>query len=235
METFAPSYESKHLQTPEEELAFLREKLMQKEKEVASLKQEKPAEIIARETIGDYKKVSSEKVLHKDYVMPEKNSDAIVLELTPEDHDEKIAELLGIMQTHGIKNALDIVEKMNDPHVQDDFERFLVQYIKSGFPIEGLSEGSPEFKALQMTLFEITLPEKTDDGKERSLKEVISSMEQFYSGMMSVDDPEGTGYFTIELAVANHSDEFTFYVAVHDSKKSLLRSRCLLFSTMRRL
>ncbi|MEK7463841.1 MAG: DUF87 domain-containing protein [Patescibacteria group bacterium] len=227
METFNNSFGSEKLKTSEEELTFLREKLMQKEKEVASLKQEKPSETIARETIEGYKQVSSEKVLHKDYLMPEKKADEIVLELSPEDHDEKIAELLGIMQTHGIKNALDIVEKMNDPHVQDDFERFLVQYIKSGFPVEGLKEGSPEFKALHMTLFEITLPEKTDDGKERALKEVISSMEQFYSGMMSVDDPEGTGYFTIELAVANHSDEFTFYVAVHDSKKSLFEKQML--------
>ena len=227
METFVPSNESKHLETPEQELAFLREKLLQKEKEVASLRQEKAPEVVVKETLSDYKQVPAQEVLHKDYVMPEQKSEAIVLELTPEEHDEKIAEILGIMQTHGIKNALDIVEKMNDPHVQDDFERFLVQYIKSGFPAQGLSEKSPEFKALHMTLFEITLPEKTDDGKERALKEVISSMEQFYSGMMSVDDAEGTGYFTIELAVANHSDEFTFYVAVHNSKKSLFEKQML--------
>ncbi len=230
METFTPSFESKHLKTPEEELVFLREKLAQKEKEVASLRQEKTPEEIHRETIIDYKQVKTDKVLHKDYTMSRENSDAIVLQLSPEEHDEKIAELLGIMQTHGIKNALNIVEKMNDPHVQDDFERFLVQYIKSGFPVDGISEKSPEFKALNMTLFEITLPEKTDDGKERSLEEILSSMEQFYSGMMSVDDKSstgGTGYFSIELAVANNSDDFTFYVAVHDSKKSLFEKNML--------
>ena len=227
METFNNSFGPEKLKTSEEELTFLREKLLQKEKEVASLKQEKTPEIVAKETLNDYRQVPAQEVLHKDYIIPEQKSEAIVLELTPEEHDSKIAELLGIMQTHGIKNAMDIVEKMNDPHVQDDFERFLVQYIKSGFPAEGLSEKSPEFKALHMTLFEITLPEKTDDGKERALKEVISSMEQFYSGMMSVDDAEGTGYFTIELAVANHSDEFTFYVAVHDSKKSLFEKQML--------
>jgi hypothetical protein len=230
METFTPSFESKHLKTPEEELAFLREKLAQKEKEVASLKQEKTPEEIHQEAINDYKQAKTDKVLYKDYVMPAQNSEEIILQLSPEAHDEKIAELLGIMQTHGIKNALNIVEKMNDPHVQDDFERFLVQYIKSGFPVSGLNEKSPEFKALNMTLFEITLPEKTDDGKERALKEVLSSMEQFYSGMMSVDDTSptgGTGYFSIELAVANHSDDFTFYVAVHDSKKSLFEKNML--------
>lgn len=234
MELFTPSIESRNLKTPEEELIFLREKLAQKEREVASLKKdgqlEKTSDQIHSETINEYKNAQPSEVLHKDYVMPAEHSDGIVLQLTPEEHDEKIGELLGILQTHGIKNALSIVAKMNDPHVQDDFERFLVQYIKSGFPVDGLSEKSPEFKALNMTLFEITLPEKTDDGKERALKEVLSSMEQFYSGMMSVDDKDpsgGTGYFSIELAVANHSDEFIFYVAVHDSKKSLFEKNML--------
>ncbi len=231
METFTPSPESRHLKTPEEELNFLREKLAQKEKEVADMKIEKPSEVILRETVGDYKQVQTDKVLHKDYVMSTEKSEAIILELSPEEHDEKIAELLGIMQTHGIKNALNIVEKMNDPHVQDDFERFLVQYLKAGFPLQGMNEKAPEFKALHMTLYEVTLPEKSDEEKERALKEIISSMEQFYSGMMSVDDRSsnaiGTGYFTIELAVANHSDEFSFNVAVHDSKKSLFEKQML--------
>lgn len=230
MEIPINSLEQKELKNPEEELAFLRERLALKEKEVAELKQEKTTEEIHKETIKEYKQIPNEKVLHKDYNLPTKKSEEIVLQLSPEEHDEKIAELLGIMQTSGIKNALNIVDKMNDPHVQDDFERFLIQYIKSGFPAEGLSEKSPEFKALHMTLFEITLPEKTDEGKERALKEVISSMEQFYSGMMSVgdrDSKDGTGYFVIELAVANHSDEFTFYVAVHDSKKSLFEKQML--------
>ncbi len=230
METFIPSNESRNLKTPEEELIFLREKLAQKEKEVAELKQEKSPEEIHKETIDEYKLTPSDKVLHKDYVMPTEKVGEIVLQLSPEEHDNKISELLGIIQTHGIKNALSLVEKMNDPHIQDDFERFLVQYIKSGFPIDGLGEKTPEFKALNMTLYEITLPEKTDDGKERALKEVLSSMEQFYSGMMSVDERDskgGTGYFTIELAVANHSDDFTFYVAVHDTKKSLFEKQML--------
>ncbi|MEK7213578.1 MAG: DUF87 domain-containing protein [Patescibacteria group bacterium] len=226
--------ESKQLKTPEKELAFLRERLLQKEKEIASLRMDRTPEEIKQEThqetIEEYKQAQTSEVLHKDYIMPTQRSEAIILELSPEEHDEKISELLGIMQEHGIKNVLNIIEKMNDPHIQDDFERFLVQYIKSGFMIDGLSERSAEFKALHMTLFEITLPEKTDDGKERPLREVISGMEQFYSGMMSVDDKTkdgGTGYFTIELAVANHSDEFTFYVAVHDNKKSIFEKQML--------
>jgi type IV secretory pathway TraG/TraD family ATPase VirD4 len=226
METFSPSFESRNIKTPEEEIAFLRERLAEKERETGAAR-----ESAAEKTIEEYRDMPHHRILNKDFALSEQQvaekAEGIVLPLSPEDHDEKIAELLGIMQTHGIKNALAVVEKMNNPHVQDDFERFLVQYLKAGFPIEGMSEKAPEFKALNMTLYEITLPEKTDDGKERPLKEILSSMEQFYAGMMSVEDPAGTGYFTIELAVANHSDEFAFHVAVHDSKKNLFEKQML--------
>lgn len=218
MEVFTPSYESKNLKTPEEEIAFLRAQLAEKEKLLTSEQQKETA---AKETVKEYREIPHEQVLHHEYVLPKEKTEAIVLELTPEEHDEKISDLLGIMQTHGVKNALTVLDQMNNPHLQDDFERFLVQYIKAGFPVQGMQEKSPEFKALHMTLYEVTLPEKTGEEKERALKEVISSMEQFYSGMMSVDDPHGTGYFTIELAVSNQADDFSFNVAVHDAKKSL--------------
>ncbi len=239
MEIFSPSPESKRLETPEQELAYLRERLAAKEKEIANMHQEAGREVPVehvkeaafKETIGDYRSTPKDQILHKDFALSQEKSEAIVLELSPEEHDQKIAELLGIVQTHGIKNALDLVEKMNNPHVERDFERFLVQYLKAGFPALGMSEKAPEFKALHMTLYEVTLPEKTDEGKERALKEVISSMEQFYSGMMSAGGSQaediGTGYFSIELAVANHSDDFAFHVAVHDSKKSLFEKQML--------
>ncbi len=227
METFSPSYKSKQLQTPEQELAFLREQLT--EKEGVANNETTPSDHLIKNTIDTYRQTPTSNVLHKNFILSNEKSDAIVLDLTPETHDIKISEILGIMQTSGIKNVLDIIKKINDPHIQDDFERFLVQYIKAGFPVKGMSEKTPEFKALHMTLFEITLPEKTSNTEEKNqaLKEVLSSMEQFYSGMMSVDDKEGTGYFTIEIAVANHSDEFTFYVAVHDSKRSLFEKQVL--------
>jgi ribosomal protein S25 len=231
METFTSSYESKHLKTPEEEIAFLKEQLAQKEREVALEKSSNPearSERLAKETIKEYKDAPHVGVLHKDHALSQERTEGIVLELSPEEHDEKISEILGIMQEHGIKNALAVVEKMNDPHVQDDFERFLVQYLKAGLPMQGMSEKTPEFKALHMTLYEVTLPEKTEaEEKGKALKEVISSMEQFYSGMTSVDVSSGTGYFTMELAVANNSDDFTFNVAVHDSKKSLFEKQML--------
>ena len=122
MEVFTPSFESKNLKTPEEEIAFLRSQLAEKERLLTS-------EQAVKETIQEYKEAPHQQILHKEYVLPKETSEAIVLELTPEEHDEKISSLLGIMQTHGVKNALTVLESMNNPHLQDDFERFLVQYI----------------------------------------------------------------------------------------------------------
>ena len=70
METFAPSAESKHLKSPEEELAFLREKLAAKEQEVAALRGEKNPDMIQREaaiaTLREHKAMPQHEVLHKD-------------------------------------------------------------------------------------------------------------------------------------------------------------------------
>jgi hypothetical protein len=214
--------------SPEEELQFLRQKVEQKEKELGAAKEAVPRDSTIKETINEHHK-ASDAIMHKEYAMPEKEKNAIVLELSPEPHDEQISELLGILQEKGIKNTLSIIEKMNNPHIEDDFERFLVQYVKGGYGI-GLKERDPLFKALHISLYEVTLPQP--EGKEDSrkpLKEVLSSMEQFYAGMLSVSEPKnkGTDYFTFELAVSNHSDEFVFYVGVHDSKKDLLEKHIL--------
>ena len=98
METFSPSFEATHLKTLEEEIAFLKEKLAAKEREVALKEkvttQESQAKAI-KETLEAYKGTPHHQVLHKDYIMPKEQAEAIVLQLTPEEHDNKISELLG--------------------------------------------------------------------------------------------------------------------------------------------
>src|SRR5665811_2225587 len=86
--------------------------------------------------------------------------------------------------TKGIKNAFSVVEKMNNPHIDDDFHRFLVQYIKTHPVISDFKEGTPVFKSLNMTLFEITLPPgNNEEEKQKGFKEFIGAMEQFYAGI----------------------------------------------------
>ncbi len=233
MELWKESREALQFKTPEEEISFLREQISKKERELQEkykVTGEKPKENApVRDLISEYKNVSYEEAIHKDMKIPDSKVDGIVLDLAPEAHDNTMGEILGIMQEKGVRAALEVISKMNDPHIEDDFERFLVQYLKSGFPLDGLRDKDPIVKALKMTLFEILLPEMREDDKQKPLKELISAMEQFYAGMLSVYDGTDTSadYFSIELAVANHSDEFVFYVAVPDRRKSLFEKHIL--------
>jgi len=208
--------------SPEEELRFLREQVAHKEQELSSGQLERAPEQGAREVVSAYKQVPTEAVLAPSMRMSEGEVVQLSAELAPEAHDAQVLELAKLVMERGIKNALAVVERLHDPHLEDDFERFLVQYVKAGYDT-GLGARDPLYKALQMTLYEITLPERDPSAPEKPLKELLSSMEQFYSGMMAVKDKDivGPNYFTLELAVANGSEEFVFYAAVPDSKRDL--------------
>ncbi len=230
MEKFGLNNQERKFSSPEEELEYLRGEVARREEEMGKKGEIADTSKIVSEKISEYKKLAPEEVLAEEYRLKTNEAEAIVLDLSPEEHDKKIEELVGILQEKGVLNVISVIEKMGDAHLNDDFHRFLVQYIKAGLPILGLKEKSPLFKTLKMTLFEISLPEVSDEGdKQKNLKEIVSSMEQFYAGMLSVNDlkKETAGYFAIELANANHSDEFIFYVAVPDNKKELFEKQIL--------
>lgn len=215
-------------ENPEQELEFLREQVAIKEKALESRGEKADRAKIVSEEIKNYQKSTTKDVLHKDFALPKAEVEAIVLDLSPEQHDSKMEELVSIVEEKGVMNVFSILEKLQDSHLDDDFHRFLVQYVKAGFSVLGVKEKSPLFKALRMTLFEVSLPD-TGENKEKSLKEVLSVMEQFYAGMLSVSDEQkrDEGYFSLEFANANHSEEFIFYVSVPDSKRSLFEKQIL--------
>ncbi|KKR53198.1 MAG: hypothetical protein UT90_C0012G0003 [Parcubacteria group bacterium GW2011_GWA1_40_21] len=230
MEKLGLDNQERKFSSPQEELEYLRGEVAKREEEM-----EKKGELadtfrIVSEKISEYKKETPGKVLAEEYRLKPNEAEAIVLDLAPEEHDKKIEELIGVLQEKGVLNVISVIEKLGDAHLNDDFHRFLVQYIKAGLPIRGLKEKSPIFKTLKMTLFEISLPEVSgEEEKQKNLKEIVSSMEQFYAGMLSVYDikNETAGYFAIELANANHSDEFIFYASVPDFKKELFEKQIL--------
>ena len=220
----APQFKSS-----EDELAYLRAKVAEKEKELSSESVEADKETVTREVIKEYAKTDSAQALHKDRVMKPAESENIVLRLKPESHDGKMEELLGVLLEKGIKNALVILEKLNNPHLDDDFHRFLIQYIHAG-KIPGLKESSPLFKALNMTLFEVTLPEP-EKNESKGFKEFLGAMEQFYSGMQSIGDyaNEENNYFTLEIALSNASDEVIVYAAVPNDRADMFEKQVLAF------
>jgi hypothetical protein len=216
------------VKTPVEELSRLREAVSGRVVEVKDRGVEMTPDEVAREKIEQYTKVSEHEVLHPDFVMKDKEAEAIVLELSPEEHDLQVEELIAIMQEKGIKNALKVVEKMDNPHLLDDFHRFLIQYIASGYSIDDLREKDELWKPLHMTLFEVSLPEASEEDKKKQLSELISGMEQFYAGMLSVFSlKKNTGWFSVEIANKNGSDEVVFYVSVPTLRKELFEKQVL--------
>ena len=217
--------------SPEEELDFLRAEVSRKESELNRQSETPSRDKIIAESLDRYKKTDAKDILHESYAMgsEDKNELRKKLDLSPEPHDDKISEFASILEAHGIKNALSALEELDNPHLMDDFDRFLVQYVKQDFEVKGVSKKDLFSRALQMTLYEIALPEKTSEEHPKTLKELVSSMEQFYAGMMAVGEKsdKGPSYFTLELAVENHSDEFIFYSAVPDSRRDLFEKQIM--------
>lgn len=208
-------------ESPEAELAYLREQV----KTLSGGREERVPEA-ADAVVNAYKQIKTEEVVHPEMQRPESVVQKLALELDPEPHDIQMNELYALVEESGVKNALGIVEKLNNPHIADDFHRFLVALVKSRGTIGGLKEGGSLFRSLHMTLFEVVVPLDADEEK-KSLKEVISSMEQFYASMLSVADKANLGqqYFALELAIPNYEDEFTFFAAVPKDKEELFQKQ----------
>jgi hypothetical protein len=217
------------ISSPEQELALLREQIAQKERELMALREAQPREQIAHEHLQQHRAAPAE-VLTPAYQLSAEETNRLALDLDPESDDETIDELRTIMETKGIKNAFAVLEKLNSPHLEDDFHRFLVQYLIQGLPVQGLMEKQPVWKALHMTLYEVQLPEAKDlKENPRPLKELLSSMEQFYSGMFAVEhaSPGEPAYFALELAVPVDSPHLMFYAAVPNSRRDLFEKQVL--------
>ena len=220
--------------SPGEELDFLRAHVAKREQELKDKGHfEHTQENAVKEIIGEYKSIPATDLVHKDNLIKKEQVEGIVLKIKPEQHDVIMEELLGIVITKGIRNALSIVEAMNSPHVDDDFHRLLIQYLKTGQGVPDLKEGTPLYKSLNMTLFEITLPPTQDEAeKQKSFKDFISAMEQFYAGMNSISEGnnnEKENYFTLEVALSNASDQVIVYAAIPNRHLSLFEKQVLAF------
>ncbi len=222
------------LSTPEEELAYLREQVIRKEAELlANHAQGAEQATIISETIHEHHFAPAE-ILAPEYKISEatvnSEAEAILAELNLGGSEQAIKSLQQTLEEKGIKNALSVMEKLHDPHIADDFHRYLVRYIAR--PGADVAEKSPRFNTLRMTLYEIALPEpKSDDagGRAKTLKELISGMEQLYSGLLSIGDAESgePAYYALELAVPADNPELQFYAAIPNNKKNLFEKQML--------
>ena len=89
------SFEARALpqfRSPQEEIAFLRAQVMEKESALKEAGIESTREAIADEAVRAYKQAAIEDVLHPSQQLSQKEQEQIVLRLAPETHDSKKAE-----------------------------------------------------------------------------------------------------------------------------------------------
>lgn len=215
--------------TPSEELEYLRARVAEHEKAVEYAGNVPDTDSLVKAEISRHAESLPEKMLSESMQLSEVEIAGIALKLHPEEHDSKLAELMALVQTKGVKNALSVLDRMKNPHLTDDFHRMLVAYVKAGYGAR-LNPKETTTKALNMTLYEVQIPEEKNEDK-KNLKELVSSMEQLYAGLMSVAE-QSTGepsqeYFSMELALPEVGQEYSFFISVPDAKLELFQKHIL--------
>src|SRR3989344_6611059 len=209
--------------SPEEELAYLRERVREKEAEMDAPNNRFETDRIARREVAAYADVPAATILHETVIMAEHDILKHVLKLEPETHDKQVDEILNMVTERGIRNALAVAARMKNPHLEDDIHRALVSYISEGLPDKGMGVPEKTKRALNMVLFEIQ-PQAHGEGdkqdnQQHKLEQLLSSSEQLYAGLTSlIDSHEG---FSLEIAVSEGSEEAFLYLGVPRAKKVL--------------
>ncbi|MBI5644909.1 TraM recognition domain-containing protein [Candidatus Kaiserbacteria bacterium] len=209
--------------SPEEELAYLRERVREQEKALDVQPSPIESERIAKREIAAYAETPAATILHETVVMPEHDTVRHMLKLEPEVHDKQLDGLLAIVAQQGIRNALSVAARMKNPHLEDDFHRALVRYIAEGLPEKGMKPLEKVNRALHMVLFEVQ-PQAHGEGKEdemrqNKLEQLLASSEQLYAGLLPlIETHEG---FSLEIAVPEGSESASLYLAIPRAKKTL--------------
>ncbi len=215
--------------TPEEEIVFLRRQIAEQERILLEKSPETSHEELhaaAKETLHEYGTFTPSSVLAKENQL----ADAEVhgMAMRAEEATNPVEEIIQVATEKGIRNALAVMERMNDAHTTDEVHRRLVELIKQGVSVQDLKEGVPPWHILHMTLYSVALPEFKDrDGSEPPLSTLISLMEQFYAGMQGISSARKNLHYALEVAVAEGSDDIIFYVAVPNEFVDLFHKQIL--------
>ena len=204
--------------TPEEEIQHLREALAKKMEKSRGFEDRFTPEDHASEVIRQYQEEPIEKIIPAHTIMTTGEKHRLLETLSPKSTDEQVEMLAQIMSEKGVKNALSASEDLKNEEVEDDFHRFLVEYLLSGHNPKN-DTSKEEWKALHMRLFEVILPEK-GEGQAKQMKDMMNLMEQWYISMQALASDAANkekNYYTLELSIANGSTVASFYCAVHIS------------------
>ncbi len=219
----------KQFSSPEEELIYLRERIAERERELLSRNPEidrADTETIGRQEIREYASFTPKVILDREHAL-DAPALAASIEQVAVSHDP-VSDILALAAEKGIRNALSVLEKVNNAYVVDEVHRQLIEQIRTGSGIQDLKENVAPWHMLSMTLYEVTLPEvKGKDGHEYQLTELVGMMEQLFAGLRSIGSEQAENHFVIEIAVADNSDDIVFYVAVPNKFVTLFEKQTL--------
>jgi hypothetical protein len=227
------SFEEKRFSTPEEELAYLREKLRERELKLPAspeilVQNTENTEGVNKQVVSEY--LEEEARLEHSFAETKGAVLQEVLGLRPENHDLKVVELLSIAKEKGIKHTLTAIRELNNPHLEDDFHRALVEYIKTDHGIAGVESNKKLFRALNLSLFEVNVSRGDLENNEKDVfLSTQSRMQELFAGLRSIaDGSKGSHhefYFAIEVALENISSHVKFFLAIPKGKIELFEKQ----------
>jgi hypothetical protein len=231
MENMGTPFELPKFNSPEEELKYLRERVAQKEQQI--WKESEPAQkeaVISAEVIA-YAKETPTARLEEHLILENPQFESVLGRLGSLPHREKVRELYRMLAEKGILNAIKVAEAQNNPHIEEDFHRVLVEYVKTGGQVPGMDKERTLMQSLKKTVYEVTLPfaGSLEGAQQVTYKDVIVSMERFYVGMIPQKDGNLSAYgpITLELVLSNFSNDIVFFATVEDHMKDLFVKQLL--------
>jgi len=122
--------------TPEEEIAFLRQRIAVRERDLLSRTQEvdnSDVETVGREEMKDYNSFTPKTILHPEYELTREDL-AQSVESISTSYDP-VEELVQLAIEKGIRNTLTVLEKTDNAYIVDEVHRRLIEHIKNGVEI----------------------------------------------------------------------------------------------------
>ncbi len=204
--------------SPEDEIKFLREEVARRQELTKNFGERITKEDHAKDVLREHISDSTKKVLPSNFEIKDYEKKKLLDNLKPKETDEKVSDLVSIMLDKGIHNSISLVQELKDKELESDFHRFLINFILMPHD-KNIESGvtKSEWKALNMRLYEIILPENKQGGEVKNVKEFIVFMEQFYMSMLSISHDiknKENDYYTLEIAKPNGGNEVSFFVSV---------------------
>jgi hypothetical protein len=219
--------------TPEEEIEYLRARIAERERELSTRTPEidqAEVEVLGKQELRDYSQFTPKMILDSKHRLEGSALATAVkaVEMAP----DKAEELVALALEKGVRNALSVLEKIDDAFLVDEVHRRLIEKIRAGASVADTKEGQEPWHLLHMTLYEVALPElKGAQDKEYQLAELVGMMEQLFAGLRTIGSAVQHNHFTFEIAVADNSDDIVFYAAIPNQFTTLFEKQVLgLFS-----